>query len=49
MLGIYGISSKQAYTQYFTLVDKTQTKNLPDQSELFRCSLFSNFFQQKNV
>ena len=47
MLGSYGISSKQAYRLYFTLVGKIQTKHLLDQPDLVICSLFANFFQQK--
>ena len=47
MLGSYGISSKQAYKLYFTLVGKTQTTHLPDQPDLVLCQLLANFFQQK--
>ena len=45
ILGSYGISSKQAYKISFTLVGKTQTKNIPDQPDSGLCSLFANFFQ----
>ena len=37
MLGSYGISSKQAYKLSFTLVGKTETKNLPNQPDLVIC------------
>ena len=47
MLGSYGISSKQAYKLYFTLIGKTHTKHLPEKPDLVLCSLFANFFQQK--
>ena len=47
MIGSYGISSKQAYKLSFTLVGKTQTKDLPDKPDSVLCSLFANFFQQK--
>ena len=47
VLGSYGLSSKQAYTLYFTLVGITQTKHLPDQSYLIICALFANFFQRQ--
>ena len=47
MLGSYRISYKQVYKLSFTLVGKTQTKNIPNQPDLVICSLFSNLFQQK--
>ena len=49
MYGSYGIFSKQAYKLSFTLVGKTQTRHLPDKPGSVLCSLFANFFQQKNA
>ena len=46
MFGSYVISSKQAYKLAFILVDKTQTKHLPDKPNSVICSLFANCFQQ---
>ena len=49
MLGSYDIYSKQSYKLSFTLVGKTHTKHLPDKPSLVLCSLFANFFNNKNV
>ena len=47
MLGSDGIYSKQAYKLSSTLVGKTYTKHLPDQSDIVICSLFTNYFSTK--
>ena len=47
MLGSYGIYSKQAYKLSLTLLDKIQTKHLPDQPDSVICSLFTNYSNTK--
>ena len=46
-LNNFGMSSKQAFQLSFKLIGRDQNRRLPDHSDSYLCTAFSNFFQRK--
>ena len=46
-LNNFGMSSKQGFQLSFKLIGRDQNRRLPDHSDSYMCTAFSNFFQRK--